>query len=118
MAVYLLLQKLLFIITFIMERMNYMIKVLAHFHLKNGALPQVKALAEELVATTRQEDGCLQYELLQNTENEQHIVMQEAWASPNALEAHSASAHFVSIVPQIAALCEQPPEVIQYTQII
>ena len=95
-----------------------MIKVLAHFHLKTDVLQQVKILAEELVETTRQEEGCLQYELLQNTEHAQLLVMQENWASQSALETHSASEHFVRIVPQIAALCEQPPEVIQYTQLV
>ena len=95
-----------------------MIKVLAHFRLKDGVLPQVKALAEELVAATRQEEGCIQYELLQAAENTLHLVMQEAWASQAALDAHSASAHFMSIVPQLAALCTQPPEVEQYAQLV
>ena len=95
-----------------------MIKVVAHFHLKDGTLPQFKTLAEELVSATRQEDGCIQYDLLQAKENELYLVMQETWTSQDALDAHSASAHFASIVPQLASLCTCPPEVEQYSQIV
>ena len=95
-----------------------MVKILAHFHLKDGALPQVQALAEKLVAATRQEEGCLQYELLQEAGNDKHLIMQEAWSSQEALDAHSTSAHFTSIVPQLAALCAQPPQVIKYALLV
>ena len=95
-----------------------MINVLAHFCLKDGVLPQVKVLAEELVTATRQEEGCIQYELLQEEGNARHLVMQEAWASQSALDKHSASAHFARIVPLLASLCERPPEVEQYTRVV
>ena len=95
-----------------------MIKILAHFHLQSGTLPQVKTLADELVAATRLEEGCIQYELLQSNSDPLHLVMQEAWASQEALDAHSASAHFTRLVPQLAALCAQPPAVDQYSQLV
>ena len=96
----------------------YMVKVLAHFQLQEGVLPQVETLAKELVDTTRQEEGCIQYELLQAAEDALYLVMQEAWASQEALDTHSASEHFGRIVPQIAALCTEPPKVEQYTQLV
>lgn len=95
-----------------------MVKVLAHFYLKDGVLPQVKALAKELVEATRQEDGCIQYELLQAEEDGLHLVMQEAWSSQEALDQHSSSEHFTRLVPQLAALCSQPPEVGKYSQMV
>ena len=95
-----------------------MIKVLAHFYLKDGALPQVKALAQELVTETRKEDGCRQYELLQAEENALHLVMQEMWESKAALDAHSASAHFLRIVPQFAELCDKTPVVEHFVQLV
>lgn len=95
-----------------------MIKVLAHFYLKEGILPQVKELAEELVAATRKEDGCQQYDLLQAQDNELHLIMQESWESQEALDIHSKSSHFMKIVPQLADLCVQPPEVNQYKQLV
>ena len=96
----------------------YMVKILAHFHLKDGTPAEFKLLAQELVDLTRQEDGCIQYELLQANDDALHLVMQENWASQEALDTHSASAHFTRIVPQLAALCAQPPEVDAYTQLI
>ena len=95
-----------------------MIKVLAHFHLQEDTLPQVEALAKELVEITRQEEGCIQYELLQAAEDALYLVMQEAWASQETLDVHSASEHFARLVPQIAALCAEPPKVEQYTQLV
>ena len=95
-----------------------MVNVLAHFRLKEDSLPQVKALAEELVTATRQEAGCIRYELLQEEGNALHLVMQETWTSQTALDSHSSSEHFTRIVPLLAALCAQPPEVEQYTRIV
>jgi len=95
-----------------------MVKILAHFYLKDGTLAQFKLLSQELVDLTRQEDGCIQYELLQSDEDALHLVMQENWASQAALDAHSASAHFSRIVPQLASLCAQPPKVEPYTQLV
>ena len=93
-----------------------MVKVLAHFYFKDDALAEVQTLAQELISATRREEGCLQYELLQAQKEALHFVMQEAWASQTALEAHFATEHFTRIVPLLAGLCTQPPAVEKYTQ--
>ena len=95
-----------------------MVKILAHFHLKDGTLEQFKPLAQELVDLTRREEGCIQYELLQASEDALYLVMQENWTTQAALDAHSASAHFSRIVPMLASLCAQPPKVESFTQLV
>ena len=95
-----------------------MVKVLAHFYFKDGSLAEVKTLAQELVSATREEAGCIQYELLQANDDALHFVMQEAWASKEALKAHFETEHFTRIVPLLAGLCTQPPAVEKYTPFV
>lgn len=92
-----------------------MIKVVAQFHFNAGTAAQVNALAEELVRTTRKEDGCNQYDFLLAEKDENYAVILETWATQQALDAHSASEHFTRIVPQLAGLCVQPPSVETFT---
>lgn len=94
-----------------------MVKVIAQFRFKPGNLGQVKKLAKELVDETRKEKGCIQYDLMQANTDENFLLMLETWESADALDAHSASAHFTRIVPELAALCTHPPAVDRVTQL-
>ena len=93
-----------------------MVKVLAHFLLKEGTLDQVKVLATELVTKTQAEDGCIQYELIQQNDDPLHMIMQEDWETQEALDAHCKTEHFTRLVPQLGALCEKPGEAFKYTR--
>lgn len=68
-------------------------------------------LAKELVAQSRTEQGCLQYDLVADTEEENVYYFIEKYVDDAALQAHQASAHFQNIVPQFAALRPKPSEV-------
>lgn len=95
-----------------------MIKVTAKFVLKPGAFDEAYQLAEELIAITRQETGCVQYDLAQSVNDENILFIFEAWENQAVLDVHSASAHFARLVPQLAALCTEPPCVENFKQII
>lgn len=79
-----------------------MIKVIAKNLFQEENLQKVIALYKELTAESRKEQGCLSYELYQDTENPCILTMLETWENKAALDAHSASAHFQRIVPQIS----------------
>lgn len=64
-------------------------------------IDKVLPLYEALVQATRLEPGCLHYELCQDIKNPGHFVFVEEWEDEAALDAHVASAHFQSLVPQI-----------------
>lgn len=85
-----------------------MTNIIAYFHVKDGALEQVRALAEELVAKTRQEDGCVRYDMNRSLDDPNYLVMIESWRDAESLAAHGKSEHFTRLVPQIRALCEDP----------
>ena len=95
-----------------------MIKVIAQFRFNPDDLPQVRTLCETLVAATRAEEGCIQYDLLENAQDPAQLTILETWASQQALDVHSATKHFTDIVPQLAKLSVEAPVVTTYTQII
>lgn len=79
-----------------------MIKVIAKSIIKDGELEKVINLYDELVQKTRQEDGCISYELFQDINNENIVTIVEQWESEEHLEAHKKTEHFTRIVPQIS----------------
>ncbi|HTE36391.1 MAG TPA: antibiotic biosynthesis monooxygenase family protein [Reyranella sp.] len=57
-----------------------------------GQAEKLQALEEELVVATLQEPGCLRYELHQATNDENMLVIIEAWESEPDWRAHSEGA--------------------------
>ncbi|AWH87422.1 putative quinol monooxygenase [Limnobaculum parvum] len=57
--------------------------------------PLLDAL-KKLVDSSRDEAGCLQYDLHQDNQNSQVYVFVERWASQEILDIHNNSSHFVS----------------------
>ncbi|WP_109078185.1 putative quinol monooxygenase [Aggregatibacter kilianii] len=88
-----------------------MITVIAQFSVKENNIGDFLAKCRELIKHTRQEAGCLSYELQQNTEQANHYVFLEQWKSKADLELHFATPHFTSIVPVLVEYCEQAPVV-------
>jgi len=94
-----------------------MIKIIAEFFVKTENVNEAVKFAEELVAETVKEPGCIAYSLFADNTDKSHIVIIEEWKSQEALDIHSASAHFLRLVPAIAALCEKEPSVRTYTRL-
>ncbi len=62
---------------------------------QNEFSPQLKKLVE----MSREEEGCKQYELLsQNQQNPLEFIFLEHWVSTEALERHNQSSHFMEFV--------------------
>lgn len=95
-----------------------MVKIIAQFNIKKDSVAKAIDLAKELVKTTRQEKGCLQYDLLQEKGAPELLIIVEAWESQEVLDIHSASEHFGRIVPQLAEMCVTPPKVANMDQLI
>lgn len=86
------------------------------------ALPeQVEALKElliGLVEPTRQEPGCLYYELLQNQQDPTDFTFVEEWESQEHLKAHLASEHLKNAMNQLPGLVARDPDIRCYDLII
>ena len=94
-----------------------MIKIMAQFNIKKDSVVKAIDLARELVEMTRQEKGCIQYDLLQEQEKPELLLIVETWESQEVLDIHSTSEHFGRIVPQLAEMCVTPPKVANMTQL-
>lgn len=73
-----------------------MVYLLAEIQAKPGKEQIVKQALLQLLEPTRQEAGCQQYELFADENVTGLFLMQEIWASEQALEQHNISAHLRS----------------------
>ena len=60
---------------------------------KKGALVP---LTLELILKTRDEEGCISYELLDSPEDECRKIFLERWESMETLDAHMKTEHFIN----------------------
>ena len=94
-----------------------MVKVVAKRQFSKENLEKAIELYSELVDETRKEEGCIAYNLFQDTKNECILTMIEEWESKVYLKAHFNSEHFKRIVPQIGQIGEGDGEVNIYKKV-
>lgn len=68
-----------------------MIVINATFSIKPEKRNEFLAEVNELVASTRKEDGCLSYQLYESIDSENEFVMVENWRDQAAIEGHNQS---------------------------
>ena len=95
-----------------------MIRVVATFIIDPEKVDQVIEIARELIEITREEKGCVHYDLVQCVDQANQLTILEAWETQEELDVHSASDHFARLVPQIADACLEPPAIVANIQII
>lgn len=94
-----------------------MIKIVAKMHVKPGEVDNFKALAEDLIAKSRAEEGNILYTLNVNLKDPQSLAFVEFWKDQDAINEHNASEHFTGSFPKLAALCDQDPVVDLYAEL-
>jgi quinol monooxygenase YgiN len=73
------------------------IGVIATWHVEPGTEAEVEALLVEMRRQTREEPGCLLYELHRGPE-ESDFVLYECYVDEAAIEAHHATPHYQELV--------------------
>ena len=68
--------------------------VVARLVAKKDCVAAVKAELLKLIAPTRKENGCIDYNLHQDNDNPAVFIFCETWESPACLEAHLKTVHF------------------------
>ena len=95
--------------------MENLIKVIARITAKPGTEDRVKSVISSLVEPTRQEAGCLHYELLQNSQDPSEFVLIEEWEDRAALDSHTAASHTKKAEAEVEDFLKQvPPDVRLY----
>jgi len=87
------------------------ITVVAMFQARPGKEAELKNALIGLVALTRQEAGCLNYDLHSLPEDATRFLFHENWTSQAHLEAHLQSAHLKALLPRVDELCVAFPEI-------
>ena len=88
-----------------------MIVLLAKSRLLEGKQQEFISIAEKLVKATREEPGCVYYDLVQDAADDKVFLFVEKYLDEAAVAAHMASEHFQTYVPMMNALREGPSEV-------
>ena len=95
------------------------VRVIARITAKPGTEDRVKSVLSNLVEPTRHESGCLNYELLQNSENAAEFVLLEEWENTAALDNHTNAPHTKQAESEVEDWLEQvPPDVRIYRTIV
>ncbi len=88
-----------------------MLHVIAKSIAKQDKIEETKKVLTALVDPTRKEDGCVQYDLLQDNANPELFFFTEIWKSNAHLDAHLATPHFLDWKSKSEDLLESPMEV-------
>ena len=87
------------------------ITVVAAFQARPGKETELKNALIGLVAPTRNEAGCLNYDLHASPEDPAKFLFHENWTSKAHLDAHLANTHIQALLPRVSELCIALPEI-------
>ena len=94
------------------------LSVIAEMQAQEGKEALVRAELEKMAATTRLEEGCVQYDLHEDTARPGHFLFYENWTTPEALTAHSKSAHIQAFRAQAPELLVETTRVVTCRRIV
>lgn len=87
------------------------ITVVATFQARPGRETELKKALSSLVAPTRKEAGCINYDLHILPEDSAKFLFHEIWTSQAHLDAHLQSAHIKALLSRLDELCVAVPEI-------
>ena len=88
--------------------------VVARWTAKAGREEELKNVLLTLVAASRRELGCYQYDLLRSNADSRDFCFVERWENDKALDQHAASEHLKIARAQAEPLKEGPADVRRY----
>lgn len=87
------------------------IHIIARFTAKPDTIDALRTLLLGMLAPTRKEEGCIRYELLNNTADATDFTFVEEWASQAAIDAHMQTSHLKAVLVDSAPLVACPVDV-------
>ncbi|HKO59945.1 MAG TPA: putative quinol monooxygenase [Pyrinomonadaceae bacterium] len=91
------------------------LRVVARIKAKPDKVQEVRDALIGLVDPTRGEQGCIVYELLQNTEDPTDFTFVEEWESDAALATHAASDHIKETREKLKGIVGGATDIRTYT---
>ena len=90
------------------------VHVIARWTARSGKEEELKAVLTALVAPSRREIGCYQYDLLLHPADPRDFCFVERWDGEAALQQHAATPHVKAAREQAQPLAEGPADVRTY----
>lgn len=94
-----------------------MIKVMATLISKADTVEDTKAALSSLVAPTRDEAGCISYELFQSDADPTEFVTVEEWSDQASIDAHMGSDHIAAALAAAPDILAADPKITNYTKV-
>ena len=79
--------------------------------IKDGQQKEFVEYMRQMIELTKEEDGCIAYDLYEAADGSGAVVLLELWESKEALEQHMLSDHFKKFVPGGEVYKSGPPSV-------
>jgi quinol monooxygenase YgiN len=93
---------------------NSTIRVVARIVSFPEKVEEAKALLLSLIEPSRQDNGCIKYELLQNRADPTIFTFVEEWVCDADLDAHLASSYVAAAIARIPELIAEGPDIQRY----
>ena len=91
------------------------VHIIARFNAKPDSIDALRKQLLAMLEPTRQEAGCIRYDLLNNIAEPTDFTFVEEWASQAAIDAHMKTPHLQAVVADSAPLLASPLDVRFYT---
>jgi quinol monooxygenase YgiN len=85
--------------------------VIARIKAKPGKESQVRQELLSLVAPSRKDDGCINYDLHQATDDPALFLFHENWVSKPHLDAHLAKPDLQAALGRVGQMVAEPPQI-------
>lgn len=97
--------------------MKNSVRVVARFMARKDSIDRVRAALTALVEPSRREQGCVSYELLQNSAGASDLTVVEEWETDASLNCHLETAHFHEATTKLQGILASEPDIRRYRQI-
>ena len=93
------------------------VTVIATFVAKRGKEAAAAAALQTLVAPTRAEHGCVNYDLHRAPDDPRKFLFHENWLSTADLQRHLQTAHIAAVRAKVAELFDEGPTISLWEQV-
>ena len=90
------------------------IRIVAKVVANADSVDQVCSILSDLVEPTRNESGCISYELLQNRTDPTDFTFVEEWETDAAIDAHLTTKHISDALTKLPGLISCEPDIRRY----
>jgi quinol monooxygenase YgiN len=91
------------------------IRIVARVVANPDSADQVRSILSGLVEPTRNESGCISYELLQNRTDPTDFIFVEEWKSDAEVDAHLTTKHVRDALTKLPKLLSGEPDIRRYS---